>query len=203
MYILGKTETGKSTLIANMIASDIARNHGLALIDPHGDLAESVLDLVPERKVNDVIYFNPADLDMPIAFNPLEKVDPDKSHLVTSGLISTFKKIWSEFWGPRMEHILRYSILALLEYPESTLLDIALILTDKGFRAKVLGWELHHRYCSPGSRERAPGFRCDVIDFGSLYPAQSGRYYRRPPSQELNRVAVAVVDSNLYNGFAV
>jgi len=138
MYILGKTGTGKSTLIANMIASDIERGQGAALIDPHGDLAEAVLDLVPKERVEDVIYFNPADLDFPLAFNPLEKLNPDKNHLVASGLISAFKKIWRDFWGPRMKHILRYSILALLEYPESTLLDIPLILIDKDFRAKVL-----------------------------------------------------------------
>jgi type IV secretory pathway TraG/TraD family ATPase VirD4 len=138
MYILGKTGTGKSTLIANLIVSDIERNHGVALIDPHGDLAESILDLVPERRINDVIYFNPADLDYPIAFNALESVSPDRSHLIASGLISAFRKIWGDFWGPRMEHILRYSILALLECPGSTLLDIALILTDKEFRHRVL-----------------------------------------------------------------
>ncbi len=85
-----------------MIASDLKRGRGLATLDPHGDLAESVLDLVPQERINDVIYFNPADLDVPIAFNPLEKVSRDKCHLIASGLISTFKKIWSEFWGPRM-----------------------------------------------------------------------------------------------------
>jgi len=138
VYIVGKTGTGKSTLIANMIASDIARGQGAALIDPHGDLAEAVLDLVPKERVADVVSFNPADLDFPLAFNPLEKLHPDKCHLVASGLISAFKKIWSEFWGPRMEHILRYAILALLEYPQSTLLDVPPTLIDKDFRAKVL-----------------------------------------------------------------
>ena len=138
MYIVGKTGTGKSTLIANMIASDISRGQGAALIDPHGDLAESVLDLVPKERIADVLYFNPSDLDFPLAFNPLENLNPDKCHLIASGLISAFKKYWSDTWGVRMEHILRHSILALLEYPQSTLLDIPLILIDKDFRARVL-----------------------------------------------------------------
>lgn len=124
IYILGKTGTGKSTLIQNMIASDIRRDHGLALVDPHGDLAEAVLASVPKRRIKDVLYFNPSDLDFPIALNQLEKVKPDEYHLVASGLIATFKNLWGEFWGPRLEHILRHAILALLEYPQSTLLDM-------------------------------------------------------------------------------
>jgi hypothetical protein len=141
VYILGKTNTGKSTLIQNMAASDIERGHGMALIDPHGDLSVSVLDLVPPGRLKDVIYFNPADLDYPIAFNPLDKVEPEKHHLIVSGLISVFKKMCTRdsFWGPRMEHILRNCILALLEQPQSTLADIPLLLTDKYFRAEVVG----------------------------------------------------------------
>jgi DNA helicase HerA-like ATPase len=98
MYIIGKTGTGKSTLIENMVISDIEAGKGLALIDPHGDLAEDILNFIPKRRIEDVIYFNPQDLEYPIAFNPLEKVQPDYHHLVTSGLISVFKKIWFEFW---------------------------------------------------------------------------------------------------------
>ena len=138
MYIIGKTGTGKSTLIENMVASDIKAGNSLALIDPHGDLAKDILHLVPKRRIEDVIYFNPADMEYPIAFNPLEKVGLDYHHLVASGLISVFKKVWSEFWGPRLEHILRNSILTLLEYPGSTLLDIPRLLTDKEFRKQVL-----------------------------------------------------------------
>jgi len=138
MYIIGKTGTGKSTLIENMAISDIKEKNGLALIDPHGDLAKDILDFIPKKRIKDVIYFNPADIDYPIAFNPLDKVHPDYHFLVVSGLISVFKKIWSEFWGPRLEHILRNSLLTLLEYPKSTLLDIPKLLTDKEFRKKVL-----------------------------------------------------------------
>lgn len=138
MYIIGKTGTGKSTLIENMVVSDIEAGNGLALIDPHGDLAEDILHFVPKRRIDDVIYFNPADMEYPIAFNPLEKVSADYHHLIASGLISVFKKVWSEFWGPRLEHILRHSILTLLEYPQSTILDIPRLLTDKEFRKHVL-----------------------------------------------------------------
>jgi hypothetical protein len=138
MYIIGKTGTGKTTLLQNMIVSDIRSGNGLAVIDPHGDLAEEILNFIPKRMIKETIYFNPSDLDYPIAFNPLERVDPDRHHLVVSGLISVFKKIWHDFWGPRMEHILRHAVLALLEYTESTLLDIPLLLVDKDFRRDVL-----------------------------------------------------------------
>jgi type IV secretory pathway TraG/TraD family ATPase VirD4 len=138
MYIIGKTGTGKSTLIENMAISDLRSGNGLALIDPHGDLTNDILDFIPKKRITDIIYFNPGDLEYPIAFNPLEKVPSDYHHLVASGLISTFKKIWSEFWGPRLEHILRHSILTLLEYPQSTLLDLPRLLTDKEFRKGVL-----------------------------------------------------------------
>ncbi len=138
VYIVGKTGTGKSTLIENMVISDITEENGLALIDPHGDLAEDALHFVPEERVKDVIYFNPQDTECPVAFNPLEHVSPDNFHLVASGLISCFKKIWFDFWGPRLEHILRYSLLTLLEFPGSTLLDVPKLLTDKEFRKSVL-----------------------------------------------------------------
>jgi len=143
MYIIGKTGTGKSTLIENMAISDIKNGYGVALIDPHGDMAEEILDYVPKKRIKDVIYFNPADLENPIAFNPLEKVPKDFHHLVASGIVSTFKKIWSESWGPRLEHILRHALLSLLEYPNSTLLDLPKLLTDKDFRKNVINYITH------------------------------------------------------------
>lgn len=138
IYVVGKTGMGKSVLEENMIYSDIKAGHGVAVIDPHGDLVETILDVIPSNRVNDVVYFNPSDVDWPVAFNPLESVDPKYRHLVASGLVGVFKKIWADTWGPRLEYILRNSILALLEYPNSTLLGVTRILVDKYYRKKVM-----------------------------------------------------------------
>ena len=138
MYIIGKTGTGKSNLIATMALSDIRSGNGICLIDPHGDLSEDILSRVPKERMNDVVYFNPADMEYPVGFNPLEKVPYEKQHLIVSGIISVFRKIWTEFWGPRLEHILRHSLFTLLDYPESTLLDLPRLLTDVSFRKEVL-----------------------------------------------------------------
>lgn len=138
MYVVGKTGMGKSTLLENLIFSDIQAGAGLAVVDPHGDLAEKVLDFVPSHRVNDVVYFNPSDVDFPIAFNILETVNPEVRHLVASGLVGVFKKIWADSWGPRLEYVLRNAILALLDYPGSTLLGCLRILTDKTYRKKVI-----------------------------------------------------------------
>jgi len=138
MYIIGKTGTGKSSLIATMALSDIRSGNGICLIDPHGDLSDDILNRIPKERISDVVYFNPADLDYPVGFNPLEKVPYEKQHLIVSGIISVFRKIWTEFWGPRLEHILRYSLFTLLEYPGSTLLDLPRLLTDPAFRKEVL-----------------------------------------------------------------
>ena len=139
MYMIGKTGVGKSTLLENTIYQDIQLGHGLAVVDPHGDLAQKTLDFIPSWRINDVVYFNPADVDFPIAFNILESVDSTHRHFVASGLIGVFKKIWADSWGPRLEYVLRNAILALLEYPGSTLLGIMRILVDKEFRKKVVG----------------------------------------------------------------
>jgi len=138
VYVIGKTGVGKSTLLLNMAISDIRRGNGLAVIDPHGDVAETLLNYIPKERIKNVIYFNPADLEFPIAFNPLHAIHSDSHHLVASGLIATFKKIWADSWGPRMEYILRFSLLTLLQYPEASLLDIQPLLTDSFFRRSVL-----------------------------------------------------------------
>ena len=138
MYVIGKTGMGKSELLKQMVYSDIQAGHGLCVVDPHGELAESILDFIPSHRINDVVYLDPADLDYPIAFNIMESVDPAVRHLVASGLIGVFKKIWADSWGPRLEYVLRNAILALLDYPGSTLLGIMRILVDKTYRKKVI-----------------------------------------------------------------
>src|SRR5437899_766071 len=140
MYIVGKTGTGKSTLIANLARQDLAHGEGFALLDPHGDLAEHVLRLVPEERQGDLIYFNVPDTAHALAFSPLESRQPALKPLVASGLISVFKNIWAESWGPRMEYILRNALLALLDLPASTLLDIPRLLDDLTFRGHVLAY---------------------------------------------------------------
>lgn len=138
MYLIGKTGMGKSTMLENMIIQDIRAGRGLAVVDPHGDLVEKIVNYIPSYRINDVIYLNPADVEFPIAFNILESVDPTHRHLVASGLIAVFKKIWADSWGPRLEHILRNTILALIEYPGSTLLGVTRMLVDKVYRKKVV-----------------------------------------------------------------
>lgn len=138
VYVIGKTGMGKSTLLENMAIQDIKNGAGFAFIDPHGKTAELLLDYVPENRIKDVLYFAPFDMEYPIAFNVMEDVGADKRHLVASGLMSTFKKIWVDAWSARMEYILNNTILALLEYPGATLLDINRMLANKDFRKKVV-----------------------------------------------------------------
>jgi hypothetical protein len=137
MYILGQTGVGKSALLELMTISDIHSPYGFAVIDPHGDYALSILQRIPAQRAGDVIYFNPADVDFPIAFNPMEVPDPKLRTHTASEIIGVLRRMF-ESWGPRLEYILRYSLLALLEYPDSTMLDITRILTDKGFRKEVM-----------------------------------------------------------------
>ncbi len=137
-YIVGKTGMGKTTLLENMAIQDIQKGRGIGIVDPHGEFAEKMLDFVPPERVEDVVYFNPADMDWPMAFNVMEKIGAEERHLVASGLMSVFKKIWIDLWSARMEYILNNTILALLEYPDSTLLGINRMLADKEYRKEVL-----------------------------------------------------------------
>lgn len=137
-YVIGKTGLGKSTLLENMAVQDIKNGEGMAFIDPHGKSAETLLDFVPAERIKDVIYFAPFDLDYPIAFNIMEDVGRDQRHLVANGLMSTFKKIWPDVWSARMEYILNNTLLALLEYPGSTLLGVNRMLSDKVYRKKIV-----------------------------------------------------------------
>jgi hypothetical protein len=138
MYVIGKTGMGKSTMLENMAIQDIQNGEGLAFLDPHGTSAQKLLDYVPEHRIDDVLYFNPADTDYPVAFNVMEDVGPARRHLVASGLMSAFKKIWVDVFSARMEYILTNTLLALLEYPGSTMLGVNRMLSDKDFRSKVV-----------------------------------------------------------------
>ena len=138
MYVIGKTGMGKSTLLENMAIQDIRNGEGMAFIDPHGSAVDALLNYIPENRLKDVVYFAPFDMAHPIAFNVMEDVGYDKRHLVVSGLMATFKKIWVDAWSARMEYILTNTLLALLEYPDATLLDVNRMYTDKVFRKKVV-----------------------------------------------------------------
>ena len=138
VYVIGKTGMGKTALLENMAIQDILAGRGIGFVDPHGEAAERILEFIPSNRINDVVYFNPADLDYPIAFNVMEKVAPDQRHLVASGLMGVFKKIWPDVWSARMEYILNNAILALLEYPNATLLGVNRMLADPDFRKKVV-----------------------------------------------------------------
>ncbi|MDD4990274.1 MAG: type IV secretion system DNA-binding domain-containing protein [Candidatus Pacebacteria bacterium] len=138
VYVIGKTGMGKTQLLKNMAIQDIVNGHGVGFVDPHGEAASELLEFVPKERANDVVYFNPADLDHPISFNVMEKVDVEYRHLVASGLMGVFKKIWPDVWSARMEYILNNCILSLLEYPGSTLLGVNRMLADEEYRSRVV-----------------------------------------------------------------
>jgi CxxC-x17-CxxC domain-containing protein len=139
MYVLGKSGTGKSVLLSNLIAQNIENGEGVCVVDPHGELVEEILNLIPEHRVKDVIYFNPADTDYHIGFNVISLEDPKYKHLVASGLMGIFTKIWANAWSSRMEYILNNAILALLDTPGTTLLGIPRLLVDKDYRQMIIG----------------------------------------------------------------
>lgn len=140
VYIIGQTGAGKSGMLELMALSDVFYNQGYCIIDPHGDFAIDNLKFVPESRVQDVVYFNPADTAFPVAFNPLEVSDPSRKPNICSEVIGVLKRMFGDSWGPRLEHILRYTLLALLDRPSTTLLDISRMLTDKEFRKETLDY---------------------------------------------------------------
>jgi len=137
-YILGKTGSGKTTLLRNLIVQHIALGHGIGLIDPHGDLAEDILNCVSRRRADDLVYFNPGDLEYPIPLNLLSHAEPAERHLIASGIVGACKSIWQDSWGPRLEYILYNAIVALLECPNTSLLGVNRMLTDETYRAWVI-----------------------------------------------------------------
>lgn len=138
LYIMGKTGTGKSTLIANMAINDMKNDEGVAVIDPHGDLCDILLDFIPSHRINDVAYLDPSDISYPFHLNPLELKNPSYRELIASGIVSIFYKLYHYSWGPRLEYILRNTILTLLHVPNSTLLQVPEILTNDKYREKVV-----------------------------------------------------------------
>lgn len=139
VYVIGKTGMGKTVLLENLILSDIYAGHGCAYVDPHGDTAERLIDFIPSWRMNDVVYFNPADMDFPVGFNILEAVSESHKHLVVSGMMGVFQKIWENMWSSRMEYILNNTLLALLDNPGQTLLGINRMLSDAEFRKRIVG----------------------------------------------------------------
>jgi len=121
-----------------MVIQDLRADHGLALIDPHGDLAEDILNFIPKHRTNQIVYFNPADLNYPIGLNILETRSEEEKHLVASSLISIFKHLWKDSWGPRLEYVLYNSVLALMDSPGNTLLGVYRLLVDKTFRQNII-----------------------------------------------------------------
>jgi len=160
VYVVGKTGSGKTTILRNMIFQLIFLGQGVGLIDPHGDLAEELLDLVPRWRSDHFVYFNPSDLNYPTSFNLLGNVPREERHLVASGIVGAFKSIWRDSWGPRMEYILYNALTALMECPNTSLLGLNRLLTDEAYRRWVIGqvkdpfirefWE--HEYASYDTR---------------------------------------------------
>ncbi len=178
IYIIGKTGMGKSTLIENMAVQDIKNGEGFAFVDPHGKSAALLLDYIPPERIKDVIYFAPFDMDNPISFNIMEDIGPDKRHLVANGLMSVFKKLWLDAWSARMEYILSNVLLALLEYPDSTLLGVNRMLADKSYRKKVVDnikdpavkafWtEEYAKYSEKYTQEAIPAIQNKIGQFTS------------------------------------
>ena len=138
IYIIGKTGSGKTTLLRNLILQHINLGHGVGVIDPHGDLAEELLSHIPPKRANHLVYFNPGDIEFPVGLNLLAHVAPDDRHLVASGIVSAFKGIWRDSWGPRLEYILYNAVSALLDCRNATLLGVNRMLTDETYREKVV-----------------------------------------------------------------
>lgn len=166
LYIIGKSGSGKSTLMFNLAMGDIVAGHGVAVIDPHGDLAVDILDAIPRRRINDVCYLDVTDTERPVGFNPATKIAPERRALAASGIVSAFKHLWSDSWGPRLEHFLYHGVSALIARRHATLIDLPRLYTDDAFRERIVA-----RVTDPETlrfwREEFPGYsstlRSDAI----------------------------------------
>jgi hypothetical protein len=140
IYCIGKTGVGKTTLLLTMAIADIRHGRGVGIIDPHGDVSAELLDYIPKHRIQDVVYCNPGDELFPIAFNPLYNIQEPERYLAGAAIVTALKMLFTDSWGPRLEHILRFTILSLLHYPKASLLDIQPLLTDYEFRKTVLSY---------------------------------------------------------------
>lgn len=138
LYLIGQTGTGKSTLLLNLLRQDFDSGAGVALLDPHGDLAQAALHYIPRRRTNDLVYIDPADIERPIGFNPLSRVPPDLAPIVADGIVSAFRHVWPESWGPRLDYILTNAVRALLDVPGATLLMLPRLLIDTPYRVQLI-----------------------------------------------------------------
>jgi hypothetical protein len=138
LYIVGKSGSGKSTVLFNLAMHDIMAGEGIAVIDPHGDLAEAIIDAIPRERTHEVCYFNVTDTEHPVGFNPLARVPRKRHALAAAGIVAAFKHLWGESWGPRLEHFLFHGVAALLESPRPTLIDLARVYTDEDFRSHIV-----------------------------------------------------------------
>ena len=138
LYIVGKSGSGKSTFLFNLAMDDISRGEGVAVIDPHGDLALDILDAIPRARINDVCYLDVTDVERPVGFNPATRIAPDRRALAAAGIVSAFKHLWADSWGPRLEHFLFHGVAALISRRHATLIDLPRVYTDDGFREQIL-----------------------------------------------------------------
>jgi hypothetical protein len=138
LYIVGKSGSGKSTFLYNLAVGDILAGEGVAVIDPHGDLALDILDAIPRSRINDVCYLDVTDAERPVGFNPATRIAPERRALAAAGIVSAFKHLWSDSWGPRLEHFLFHGVAALVSRRHATLIDLPRLYTDDNFREHVL-----------------------------------------------------------------
>jgi Helicase HerA, central domain len=188
LYIVGQTGTGKSTLLLNLIAQDLAVGEGLALLDPHGDLAEAVLLHIPRDRTNDLVYLNPADSERPIGFNPLSRVPDDLKPIAADGVVSAFRHVWPESWGPRLDYILTNAVRALLDVPGGTLLMLPRLLIDDRFRVQLVDRHVSDPYVR-------------TFWLGE-YPGYGDRFRAEAISPIQNKIGKALIEPRLRNMLA-
>src|SRR6266496_3410863 len=186
MYVIGRTGTGKTTLLETIALQDMMRGRGVAVIDPHGDLAERLVAQVPQGREGELVYLNAPGLSQPYGYNPLRRVRPDRIPMAASGLMEAFEKVWGEAWGVRMEHILRNTLYALIESGEAKLPDVLRMLTDKAFQRAVLARVTNEQVRTFWAKE---------------FPNYNPRYRQESIAPIQNKVGAFLADPRLYRMF--